>query len=505
MKIVLINAPVRLDAPPNVFPIGLGSIAATLLKDGHQVDVVDANAWRLDAKRTIALTKDLSPDLIGISGLITTYNYQRELIMGLKASLPHAIIISGGGCASAVPHLLFEHAPLDVAVLGEGEHSISELAFAIEQGSALDQVAGIALPPTMPGAHPIFTQPRTLEKNLDYFPSPAHELFPLEKYLENSIWNKKRAAAIVSSRGCPMACHFCYSLFGRRSYRKRSVDAIMDEVRLLKYKYGARFIAFVDDNLTINKRHLFALCEALAKENIAWGCHGRVDTADDERLAVMAESGCEWLGFGIESGSPRILNAMNKQATPEKAKDAIMRTRKHGIFANTTFIFGYPGEDEESIRETQRFKIDLNLLTRDFFATPYPGTELYHQARGKGLIEDEHEYVKKLGDATDFLVNLTNFSDDRLFEIYHQCAKELKLAIAFRAHAEDHLDPQSFAHSSEELLRSDFFLTDVKGYILQSTARYYRKQGQSNLANKLNQIARDYLPRKEAHPIQPRI
>ncbi len=129
----------------------------------------------------------------------------------------------------------------------------------------------------------------------------------------------------------------------------------------------------------------------------------------------MSEAGCVWIGYGIESGSQTILDLMNKKATVQQARQAVINTRKANIYANTTFIFGYPGETLESIQETIDFKQSLDIKCPSFYATPYPGTPLYEQIRCK--IKDEEKFIRGLGNATDFTINLTEFDDERLFEL----------------------------------------------------------------------------------------
>jgi radical SAM superfamily enzyme YgiQ (UPF0313 family) len=122
-----------------------------------------------------------------------------------------------------------------------------------------------------------------------------------------------------------------------------------------------------------------------------------------------------WIGYGIESGSQKILDAMNKKATVEQAKKAIANTRAAGIYPNTTFIFGYPGETLETIQETVNFKREMGLECGSFFATPYPGTPLYQQIRHR--IDDEEAFIECLGDATEFSINLTEFPDQEMFRL----------------------------------------------------------------------------------------
>ncbi|MFH1130766.1 MAG: radical SAM protein [Pseudomonadota bacterium] len=487
MHFFLINVPIRLDQPPNSFPTGLALIAQVLLDKGHEVQVLDVNAHRYEPEQVIKQALLSNADAIGISGLVSTYKYQHWLIHELKTHLPGTPVIAGGGCATSIPDLMTKHTPVDFLVMGEGENTICELAAVLENGGVFEDVKGLVF---RKGDEVVRTEPRPLEKDLDRFPLPAYQLFPTEIYIRNEMWGlKKRSINLVSSRGCPMDCNFCFSIFGRQSYRGRGAESIMEEVRLLKNEYGVDFFGFVDDNLTIKRKHLLTVCDALAKEEVEWGCHGRVDTADDERLSHMAQSGCKWLGFGVESGSQKILNNMNKRITVEKAKEAVLRTRKHGIFANTTFIFGYPGEDEESVKETLRLKLDLDINAGDFFATPYPGTKLYQMAIEKGLIKDEHEFAMSLNNAYNFTVNLTDMSDRDFFNLRARASHELIVALFFKQFKDSKGKEAGFLSVADEMLNKDFLLPETKRYILMGVSRHFEQEGQLLYAYKTKKLA----------------
>ena len=180
---------------------------------------------------------------------------------------------------------------------------------------------------------------------------------------------------------------------------------------------GADFIGFVDDNMMASEKRIIEFCDAMEKKKfpITWGCHGRVTSATPVVLKRMSEVGCVWIGYGIESGSPKILNDMGKKATAEQARKAILNTRAAGIYPNTTFIFGYPGETRETIQETVAFKRELEIKCGSFFATPYSETPLYNQIKSR--IHDEEEFIRSLGNATEFAINLTDFDDETLFAL----------------------------------------------------------------------------------------
>lgn len=428
MKVLLINSPIRLDAKPNCIPYGLANIASALRNTGCEVEILDLNALRPYRDEIVETLRGRSWHLVGVSGLITTYQFQKWIIPELKRINPDAPVISGGGLATSSSDLLLEKTPLDIAVLGEGEETMLELCRVVDEGDDLRRVRGIRFRE----GDCVVTNPRRKNiPDLDRIPFPAWDLLPLEIYLRNPIWGDvagnssgfrkgvrvTRSMNIISSRGCPFSCNYCYHLFGRSSYRLRSAQNVVDEVEALVDRYGTDFIGFVDDNMMASEARLLEFCDLMGRKRfpLTWGCHGRVTSARPEILERMAEVGCVWIGYGIESGSQEILDAMNKKATVAQAKEAIQNTRRAGIYPNTTFIFGYPGESLRTIQETIDFKREMGIECSSFFATPYPGTPLYEKI--KGCIRDQEDFIRRLGNATEFTINLTGFSDEEFFTL----------------------------------------------------------------------------------------
>jgi len=428
MKILLVNSPIRLDAPPNCIPYGLAGMAEVLRLHGFDVEIYDINAMRPKRDEIIVALEGKEWDIVGLSGLITTYGFQHWLIGKLKTMNPGAPVISGGGLATSCSGILFQNTDIDITVIGEGEQTLLELCRALQTGRDLRPVAGIWF---RENGCVVKKEKRTNVQDLDALPLPAWDLLPMETYLRNSIWGDvannssgfrddvkvSRSMNIISSRGCPFSCNYCYHLFGRSHYRFRSAQSLVDEIESLVDRYGVDFVGLVDDNMMASEKRLLEFCDLMAAKKfpVTWGCHGRVTSADPEVLERMAQAGCVWVGYGIESGSQKILDAMNKKTTVEQAKMAIVSTRKAGICANTTFIFGYPGETLESIQATVDFKREMGLECGSFFATPYPETPLYQQIEQR--IRDEEAFIRSLGDATEFSINLTDFSDEELFRL----------------------------------------------------------------------------------------
>jgi radical SAM superfamily enzyme YgiQ (UPF0313 family) len=417
-----------LNAQPNNIPYGLATVASTLMEQGFDVEIFDINALRPSKDQIVETLKDMHWNIVGVSGLITTMEFQKWLEAELKVMNPEAPVVSGGGLATSCPELLFEETQVDIAVIGEGEQTMLDLCRAIEARVDLNGIFGIHF---RQNNRIIQNEPCRNVQNLDEIPFPAWNLLPMDIYLKNPIWGDvasnssgfrkdikvTRSMNIISSRGCPFSCNYCYHLFGRSKYRFRSAQNVIDEIEILVDRYGVDFIGFVDDNMMASEKRLLKFCDLMEKKRfpLTWGCHGRVTSAKPDLLSRMAEVGCVWIGYGIESGSQKILDAMNKRATVEQARQAIIRTRNVGIYPNTTFIFGYPGETLESIQETIDFKREMGIECGSFFATPYPGAPLYKQIRP--LIKNEQAFIRSLGNATEFSINLTNFDDETLFKL----------------------------------------------------------------------------------------
>ena len=427
-KVLLINSPIRLGAVPSCIPYGLATVAATLNDAGFAVEIYDINALRPSREHVLAALRGKEWDVVGVSGLVTTYAFQKWLIPELKSLRPEAQVVSGGGLATSSSELLFSQTPVDITVCGEGEQTMLELCRALARDADLAALSGICF---RQNNRIVRSKPRANILDLDQVPFPSWDLLPMEIYLPNPIWGDAagnssgfkqgsavtRSMNIIASRGCPFACNYCYHLFGRSNYRFRSPLNVVQEVEILVDRYSVDFIGFVDDNLMASEKWMLEFCNLMAKKAfpVTWGCHGRVTSAKAHMLERMAEAGCVWIGYGIESGSQKILDAMGKKATIAQAEQAISATRKAGIFPNTTFIFGYPGETLETIQATIDFKKALGIRCGSFFATPYPGTPLYKQIKAR--IEDEDAFISSLSNATEFCINLTEFDDKTLLRL----------------------------------------------------------------------------------------
>lgn len=413
VDVALIFPPIRTWDEPRNFPTGLGIVASIIRNMGYSVAVIDAKGDRLYNWQVQERLRALRPRLVGIGGLVTTYRFVRNLTRWLKAWDPSVKIMVGASVGGSIPEIMVERNPVDAVCIGEGDETLKELVPALLDGGDLSRIKGIAY---RDGGKAVVTAPRPLIEDVDAVPFPAWDLFPIETYLSNPVVGVGRDMDIITSRGCPHQCTYCYQIFGRR-FRARSPENILAEITEINSRYGLDFVSFQDDCFVVDKKRVYAFCDLLDKSglDVKWSCCGRANIVDKPLLERMKASGCVSVSYGIESGSQRILDRYHKGVKVDIAKQAVRLTRDAGIRCPTSFMLGSPGETRETAWETVDFCLDVGItLQALMFTTPYPGTPLYEEVRAKGLIGDEEAYIMRLGDCVDFTLNLTGMPDHEL-------------------------------------------------------------------------------------------
>jgi radical SAM superfamily enzyme YgiQ (UPF0313 family) len=247
--------------------------------------------------------------------------------------------------------------------------------------------------------------PRLLNERLDDVPYPAYGLFNIERYtnlqpLTDGLDRHARAFTIVTSRGCPYKCTYCSKPITGNTWRARSVANVLAEWRMLVKEYHATEIGITDDIWNLDLPRAKALCRGLIEEglnSVPWiTVHGmKVNHTDAELFQLMKAAGCRRVGFGVESGDEKILrNSVRKGQTLEQVRSAFCNAKAAGIQTMGFFIYGMPGESEETMEKTTQLALELDPDLANFMiATPYPGTELWHtvETGGELYIEDWHE------------------------------------------------------------------------------------------------------------------
>ncbi|MET1123975.1 MAG: radical SAM protein [Archaeoglobaceae archaeon] len=367
-------------------PLGLGYLAAVLRERGFKVRIIDDLVEKLSFERLLKRIRDAF--MVGITSTTPTFNAALRYARMIKEALPNVFIILGGVHVTFRPQDAFKGS-VDAVCMGEGEETIVEVAERVESGRGLEGVRGIAY---REGGRVVFNKPRGFIEDLDSLPFPAYDLMPLEKY--TVMGGKLEHFPLITSRGCPFSCRYCSSsLFMGKRFRARSAKNVVDEIEWLVSEFKAKHIAFSDDTFTLNKRRVVEICREIKDRGIdvTWSCSSRVDTISDELLRVMKEAGCEAIYFGVEAASERILDYYKKRIDLEKVFRAVELAKKHGITTVCSFIIGAPDETKEEMRETLRLALKLDPDYAQFsILTPYPGTEIYEEAKRRGLLLTEN-------------------------------------------------------------------------------------------------------------------
>ena len=434
MKILIVNPPIRLTDKPRHIPHGLAILANIIRKRFDcQIRFIDWNAHRYSEEKFKSLIKDYSCDIALIGGLIPVYKYLIRISNIIKGYHPKCKVIAGGSAAMSVPETLLENADVDVVCTGEGEVTIVELIEVLkeEKKPDLSKIQGIAY---RAEKDVIINPQRPLIKNLDIESDmPAYDLLAMDIYLANQVIGLGKDIDFISGRGCPFHCTFCYQPWGKKN-RCHSADFLTDSILYLKKKYQINFVSFQDDLFIANKKRLYEFCEQRNKyfPDIYWSCTGRANICDEELVQTIRMSGCTLVSYGFESGSPRMLGSMKKNISLHQMEEVVRLNRKYGFPIPVSFILGMPGEDTQSCNETVDFCLNNNLtLDSLMYATPYPGTELFDFSIKTGRIKKEgiHDFVMQLGDAREFVINLTDaFTDQELQDRYKKMISKTKLA-----------------------------------------------------------------------------
>jgi len=371
-------------------PLGIAYLAGSLEEMGIQVAIIDAPALNLSIDETIDKISDYNYSLIGISLLTPSFGVVKQLCDKIKDRLTEKTIILGGPHCTAMPEqTLSEISSADIVCFGEGEETIKEVAFDTNPAN-LHKITGICFRSAQQKI--ITNKPRPFIKNLDQIPSPARHMLPKDKYhlTASRVAEDSYCPTLIVARGCPFGCSYCSHSFGRK-IRFHSVERIIDEIKTLISEYHITQVNLEADTLTANKLFVKELCQALITEGISkqikWTCESRVDTVDQELLEIMKLAGCWQISYGIETGSQRLLNMINKSISLEQVEETIALTHRTGISVRGFFMLGLPSETEQESMETINFAIKLNPRWAQFTITiPYPGTPMFAQLDQEGKI-----------------------------------------------------------------------------------------------------------------------
>ncbi|HEY5622828.1 MAG TPA: radical SAM protein [Gammaproteobacteria bacterium] len=357
-------------------PLGLLYISAYLKRLRFDVEVLDTTFLTRD--EFLRRLEDSSPAIVGIYGTLMTR--RNVLWMTSVARKLGARIVLGGPEPINYADEYLDHGA-DVIVAGEGEQTLAELIpqlLGAGQGD-LAGVAGIAFREESGGTRRTAARPQLRE--LDELPLPDRAAIDLGRY--QAAWRSRHgisSVSLITARGCPYTCRWCsHSVYGF-THRRRSPENVADELEMLNDRYRPDQVWYADDVFTINKRWLYRYAEELERRGIRlpFETITREDRLDERVAETLAAMGCYRIWIGAESGSQRILDAMDRRTDAERMREMIRLLARHGIRAGTFIMVGYEGETWQDIDETARHLTDSrpdDLLTT--LAYPIKGTAYY--------------------------------------------------------------------------------------------------------------------------------
>lgn len=371
-------------------PIHLAYLAAVLEENGIEADILDCTVQRYEWADYRKFLKETSPDIIGVSGLTPFLPYAVETVRIAKSVNPNVVTVVGGTHFSLnARQSLIDYPEIDYVVIGEGEITFLELIKALNDGRDLSKVEGIAF---RDKKEIKITPERPLIEDLDTLPLPAYHKLPMEKY--RFAWFGRGMSMMLSSRGCTFKCRFCTERkIWRNRWRGRSARKVVDEMELLKTKYGIKVIWFGDDCFDLNRKRNEQFVAELEqrKLGIKWWIEARADTIlrDADLTQRMSRAGLFQVLLGAESSSENDLKYLNKNISLNQTRKAVALLKKNNITTQVMFIVGLPDETKMSIRRTIAFAKsidpDLPVFTP---ITPFPGTDMYDELASLGLIEE---------------------------------------------------------------------------------------------------------------------
>jgi anaerobic magnesium-protoporphyrin IX monomethyl ester cyclase len=440
MKVLLINPPQTFypgsDQPAGNLPLGLMYIAAVLEKSSYKTEILDAfmtgDPFVKEGKTIrVGLPFDQikaeinirKPDIVGIAGPFTCQIEHSLRISALAKEVdPSILTVVGGPHVTVVPKGFLEEAKtVDIAVTGEGEYAMIDIAQYFEGKKQLNAILGVAY---RENGEIKVNSPRPFMENLDELPYPVYDHVDMERYLSPKRIGyrsfRDRAISMITSRGCPFNCCFCsVHLHMGKGFRAHSENYVLDHIEFVVDKFKVK-------NIFFDSR----------KIKIGWETPNgvRADCLNLNLLQKMKESGCQSVFFGVESGDQQILdNVICKSLDLKKVVEVAKLSRNIGLKTGGFYIIGFPGETKENMQRTVDFalglKRDYDVGMHMFVATPSYGTRLYEQCKVKGYIKTDlgwDSFAEARQPKGMPLISTEDFTSEEVKEIASKAIAEYK-------------------------------------------------------------------------------
>ena len=380
MRVLFINPAVGYYTRAISNPLGLLALASYVKAKGHTVKILDRCVKKVNVKKEISSFK---PDVIGVSVMSGRGLKDSEKIIKI-AKKNNIKVVVGGYFPTMSPEVVLNAGLADVVILREGEITFDEILKAFENNSSIEDIQGIAYKKD----GKVYINPDRPFANLECFPELDWSLLNPKDYFQ-TFFNCTKMLYLYSSKGCPGRCTFCPNHFYNRStFRKRPNDIVISEIKNLVDNYGMNGVYFTGELWCTKKADAYDFCQKVLDENLKfnWGMLSKIGQYNKEDLSLMYNSGCRFICFGVESGSPEMQKILKKNVNLEKGKETFTNCKEIGITSVASFMIGLPGETEQQLRETLEYikNIDASIVLI-YLYSPVQNTEIYDQ-----LVSDGH-------------------------------------------------------------------------------------------------------------------
>jgi len=380
-------------------PLNLAYIAAIAEQHGHEVRIIDAEAENKSDREVIEETASFKPDIIGLTSTTPFFHTVERLAEGLEAKLPNIPKVIGGQHITVLKEKAFSR-HYKYGFIGEADNSWPEFLECFSRGKSISSVQGLLY---RDGDEVRFTGKPPPVTDVDGIPFPSRHLLPMNKYFIGTMKGRKNFSPIMTIRGCPFKCIFCSTQVFGKSLRKRSPQKVVEEIKSVIDTYGITHFIFLDDTLTLDRKHFNEICDLILenKLNITFEGSTRANLVDESLVAKMAKAGMIRISFGLESVNEGIRKIMRKEVPLESYSEANRLTNKYGIETLNSCMIGLPGETRETIKETLKYLRKSREIKQAniSIAVPYPGTELYEMAiggqHGLKLLDDDFSHYRR--------------------------------------------------------------------------------------------------------------
>jgi radical SAM superfamily enzyme YgiQ (UPF0313 family) len=374
-------------AVPERPSLTFATLAAPLLQKGHPVEVLDLNQVQDPQRALEKKLEDLEPDVVGITCTTPLVPEAREITVLVKGYNPSTLVVVGGPHPSAFPRETLIECGVDVVCQGEGDYAMPALV----EGAPWASIPGITY---RQDGHVVGNPQGKFIENLDALPLPAWKLFDLTKYHTPRLSCRQNPVGTMeTSRGCVFGCTYCNKTVFGRTFRAKSVQRV---VREMKYMLDQGFaeIHIMDDGFTTDLKRAKEICDLIVERGLQfpWALHNgiRVDRVDREFLDKARAAGCYEVTLGIETGDPEVLKRIEKGTTLDQARQAVRWAKEAGLETLTYFMIGLPGETEESMKRTIDFALELDATySKVSIFLPLPGTPLFQEFEEGGYLRSK--------------------------------------------------------------------------------------------------------------------